>query len=83
MTPEDIGYMFSVLNNRYGIKTVQLTGGEPLLKENLKEIITNLRKHGANIKITTNGYLLRENMWIGEMIDKLNISLHSFNEKKI
>ena len=82
MTPEDIGYMFSVLNNRYGIKTVQLTGGEPLLKENLKEIITNLRKHGANIKITTNGYLLRENMWIGEMIDKLNISLHSFNEKK-
>lgn len=82
MTPEDIEYMYSVLNNRYGIKTVQLTGGEPLLKENLKEIITNLRKHGANIKVTTNGYLLEENMWIGEMIDKLNISIHSFNKEK-
>lgn len=82
MTPEDIGYMFSVLSNRYGIKTVQLTGGEPLLKDNLKEIIENLKRHGANVKVTTNGYLLKENMWIGEMVDKLNISVHSFNEKK-
>lgn len=82
MTPDDIEYMYSVLNNRYGIKTVQLTGGEPLLKENLKEIITNLKKHGANIKVTTNGYLLEDNMWIGEMVDKLNISLHSFDKNK-
>lgn len=82
MTPEDIGYMFSVINNRYGIKTVQLTGGEPLLKDNLKEIIANLKSHGANVKVTTNGYLLKENMWIGEMVDKLNISVHSFNEQK-
>ncbi len=82
LTPEDIGYMFSVLNNRYGIKTVQLTGGEPLLRKDLKDIIINLKKHGANVKVTTNGHLLKENMWIGEMVDKLNISVHSLNEKK-
>lgn len=82
MTPEDIGYLFSVLNNRYGTKTVHLTGGEPLLKDNLKEIIIALKKQGATVKVTTNGYLLKEKMWLGEMIDKLNISLHSFNEAK-
>ena len=82
MTPEDIGYMFSVLNNRYGIKTVQLTGGEPLLKSDLKEIIMNLKSHGANVKVTTNGYLLKENMWIGDMVDKLNVSVYSFDKSK-
>ena len=82
LTPEDIGYMFNVLNNRYGMKTVQLTGGEPLLRNDLKAIITNLKKHGANVKVTTNGYLLKENIWIGEMVDKLNISVHKTNDKR-
>lgn len=82
LTPEDIGYMFNVLSNRYGIKTVQLTGGEPLLKENLKEIIEKLKAQGAIVKLTTNGYFLKENLWIGDMVDKLNISMHSINKTK-
>lgn len=82
LTPEDIGYMFSVLNNRYGIKTVQLTGGEPLLKNDLKDIIKKLKEKGAIVKLTTNGYLLQENMWIGDIVDKLNVSVHSFDEQK-
>lgn len=82
MTPEDISYMYNIFSNRYGIKTVQLTGGEPLLKNNLNEIITKLKEKGAIVKVTTNGYLLNENMWIGEYIDKLNISIHSLKKEK-
>ena len=82
LTPEDITYMYGVLNNRYGITTVQLTGGEPLLKDNLKDIIKGLKDKGAIVKVTTNGYLLKENMWLGNIIDKLNISIHSFEETK-
>ena len=52
------------------------------VSQNLKEIIANLKSQGASVKVTTNGYLLKENMWLVDMIDKLNVSVHSFNESK-
>ena len=82
LTPKDISYMYKTLNKNYGIKTIHLTGGEPLLKKDIKEIIERLKKEDAIIKITTNGFLLKENMWIGKMVDKLNISIHSIKEEK-
>lgn len=82
MTPDDISFLYNILYNRYGIKNVQLTGGEPLLTNNLREIVTALKAKGAIVKITTNGYLLNENMWMGEFIDKLNISVHSLKKEK-
>ena len=78
----DIKYMYKVINENYSINTVHLTGGEPLLKKDLKDIITSLKEEGAIIKITTNGYFLKENLWIGDMVDKINISLHSINKEK-
>lgn len=82
LNSEDIRYLYRVLNKNYSIRKVHLTGGEPLLKKNLKEIVQNLKREGANVKITTNGYLLKSNMWLGELVDKLNISLHSINKEK-
>ena len=82
LNAEDIKYMYKVINENYSINTVHITGGEPLLKKNLKEIITNLKEEGATVKITTNGYFLKENLWIGDIVDKINISLHSINKEK-
>jgi len=82
LKPEDIQHLYRVLNKNYGMQYVHLTGGEPLLKEDIKEIVSRLKKESAIVKITTNGYLLKKNMWLGEMIDKLNISMHSFNKEK-
>lgn len=38
-----------------GVKNVTLTGGEPLLQENIAELITELSKLGLEIEIETNG----------------------------
>lgn len=82
LSPKDIQYMYKVINKKYGISTVHLTGGDPLLKENIKDIILYLKEENANVKITTNGYLLDENMWIGKLIDKINISVYSIDKQQ-
>ncbi|MBE5821487.1 MAG: radical SAM protein [Clostridiales bacterium] len=79
---EDIKYMFKIFNKKYELKEVHLTGGEPLLRKDLKEIITSLKNEGAKVKITTNGYLLKDNMWIGEYVDELILSIHSIDKKE-
>lgn len=38
-----------------GVKNVTLTGGEPLLQENIAELIIDLGKLGAAVEIETNG----------------------------
>lgn len=82
MTATDIGYLYKIFKKKYGIKTVHLTGGEPLLKDNIEAIVDELKKQNATVKLTTNGYLLKENMWIGNKIDKLNVSIHTLDEEK-
>lgn len=40
-----------------GVKNVTLTGGEPLLQENIAELITGLGEDGFKVEIETNGSL--------------------------
>lgn len=42
-----------------GVKAVSLSGGEPLLRYDLPEIIARIRSHGMIANITTNGLLFR------------------------
>lgn len=42
-----------------GVRKLRLTGGEPLLRRNLPELIRRLAPLGAPIALTTNGSLLR------------------------
>lgn len=44
------GYIYGT-----GVKNVTLTGGEPLLQENLHELIDILMEQGNNVEIETNG----------------------------
>lgn len=78
----DIQYMYKIFNKNYEIKKVHISGGEPLLRKDLKDIIMALKNEGAKIKITTNGYLLKENIWIGECVDEIIISVYSMNKKE-
>ena len=68
-----------------GIKKIRLTGGEPLLRKNLPDLIKNLKKiNGIEIvTLTTNGVLLEkfaENL-ISAGIDGINLSLDTLNEE--
>jgi 7-carboxy-7-deazaguanine synthase len=43
--------------NRYGCRNVCITGGEPLLQENINKLINLLKKNLFNVYIETNGSL--------------------------
>ena len=74
--------MASIVENltHYGVKEVRLTGGEPLLHPQFKEIVNELSKCSLEkLSITTNAILLERNLdFLKEHnIMNLNISLDS------
>ncbi len=44
-----------------GLEKVRLTGGEPLLRPDLSDLVSLLSKHKIDLALTTNGSLLRRN----------------------
>lgn len=70
---------------KLNIKKVRLTGGEPLLRDDIVEIIKGIKEIGIEkIYITTNGILLFEKL---EMLKKagltgINISLDSLDQEQ-
>lgn len=74
------------LLSRIGIKKVRLTGGEPLVRENILALIKNINmvKGIKDISLTTNGLLLNEFLpklyRIG--IKRINISCDSLDSEK-
>jgi len=62
-----------------GIKTFKLTGGEPLLRSEIVEIVQRINPHADEISMTTNGSLLAEKAAdLREAgLKRVNVSLHS------
>ncbi len=64
-------------------KTIYLhVKGEPLLHHNFEKILELTKKYNLNVKITTNGTLLKQRLSILQKFDnikQINISLHSEN----
>ncbi|MCL4334558.1 MAG: GTP 3',8-cyclase MoaA [Candidatus Thermoplasmatota archaeon] len=65
---------------RFGVRKVKFTGGEPLLRRDIAEIIRRTRSIIlGDISLTTNGTLLKNKAKILREagLDRINISLHS------
>jgi len=87
LTKEEFAIIFSEINDIFEIKTVHFTGGEPLIRKDIGDLIYRTRKIGGNnldIAITTNGSLLNEK--IDEIsnagISRINVSLHTLNQNQ-
>ncbi|MBU1627447.1 radical SAM protein, partial [bacterium] len=71
---------------KLGIKKIRITGGEPLLRKNVLDLIASIRKieNIEKLAITTNGILLKE--VAAELkrigIDSINISLDSLDRNR-
>ena len=82
---KEIIRIVSIFTN-LGIKKIRLTGGEPLLRPSLENLIRDLLKvqNIESISMTTNGFLLEEN--INQLksagLSSLNISLDTFREER-
>lgn len=82
LTNEDFAYIYEIANKEYGINKVNLTGGDPLLRDDIQDLLIKLKQKNAKITMTTNGYLLDKNIEIGNLLNKLNISVHSLIKEK-
>jgi cyclic pyranopterin phosphate synthase len=58
MTPEEIGKIVGAATE-FGVRKVKLTGGEPLLREDIMDVISAVARPGIEeVSMTTNGTLL-------------------------
>ncbi len=81
MMADEIGRIVSILV-KHDVKTVKITGGEPLLRDDIVEIVRAIKEAGAEeISMVTNGYLLSELAQdLKEAgLDRVNISIHSLD----
>jgi len=77
---EEIVALARFLRERYGLRTVRLTGGEPLLRRRIERLVEMLSDSGVeDIALTTNGQLLPEMAASLRRagIGRINISLDS------
>jgi cyclic pyranopterin phosphate synthase len=70
--------------SKLGIKNVKLTGGEPLLREDIVEIVSRIKPYMEEVSMTTNASKLKEKACkLKEAgLARVNISLHSLNPSK-
>ncbi|MEM0156269.1 MAG: GTP 3',8-cyclase MoaA [Thermoplasmataceae archaeon] len=69
---------------KHGVNKIKFTGGEPLLRRDITEIIARVRKHvNGDISLTTNGVLLvnKARALKESGLDRVNISMHSIDRE--
>jgi len=79
---EEIEAFISHLQKKVSLQKVNLTGGEPLLRQGLPFFIDKLVKKGiSDISLTTNGLLLSQSLdsLVSAGLSRINISLDTLN----
>ena len=62
LTAAEIGELVRVAGERLGFRKIRLTGGEPLLRKDVAEVVRNIvaTREIVEVAMTTNGLLLSE-----------------------
>ena len=85
LTFEEICRITTILANN-GIKEIRLSGGEPLMRKGIEELVTKISNINGieRIGMTTNGYFLEEkgNLLKKAGLDTVTISLHSLKASR-
>ncbi len=67
-----------------GVRSLKFTGGEPLLRKDLADLISQMPQD-LDISLTTNGIFLAEqadDLWREPGLDRVNVSLDSLDQEK-
>ena len=83
LTDEELKYLIDIFGD-IGLKKIRFTGGEPLLRKSIVELVSKAKENKIEkIALTTNGVLLHK--YLDELINaglnEINISLDSLNEE--
>ena len=83
MTALEIVEIAKVFAN-LGIKKIRLTGGEPLVRKDVVEIISELAKLPVELAITTNGILVDKHLslFLDSGLKSINVSLDTLQKNK-
>lgn len=67
-----------------GVKKIRLTGGEPLIRKDAKDIINRISKYPVELTLTTNGLLVDQflNTFHQAGIKSINVSLDTMQKEK-
>ncbi len=82
LEPGEWGFVAKV-GVKLGIVNYKLTGGEPLVRGDIHEIVEEIHSAGGKVSMVTNGSLLK--YYIEKLanagLEQVNISLHSLNSR--
>jgi cyclic pyranopterin phosphate synthase len=80
MTPKEIEKIVQIAN-LVGIEKLKITGGEPLLRKDIVEIVKRSSKHMKEVSMTTNGVLLNKyaKALRSAGLDRVNVSLDAID----
>jgi len=84
LTDEEIIRFISIAH-RHGLRKVRITGGEPLLRKNITQLIAAIKKTGIRqLSLTTNGLTLSKmaEKLKSAGLDRVNISLDTLDAEK-
>jgi cyclic pyranopterin phosphate synthase len=78
MTPKEIRQVVKTASE-FGMKKVKLTGGEPLLRQDIPKIVSEVARYADEVSLTTNGVLLENyaQTLYDAGLKRINISLSS------
>lgn len=84
LTRKEIAEIARIFVGEFGIKKIRLTGGEPLLRPDFDDILSDLGELGVSLALTTNGILLGKHLSQLQQagLKSLNISLDTFDPDK-
>lgn len=80
LSVDDILFLQSVFYKYFNIDRIRLSGGEPLLRKDIIEIVKRLKEQNARVFMTTNGALLEQKKEICQYLEKMNLSVHSLEK---
>ena len=83
LDPDEFARLIRGVHRLTNLKSIRLTGGEPLLYTNLYPLIKNIREIGiSDIRLTTNAFFLKENAakLFDAGITSVNISVDAIDE---
>lgn len=66
-----------------GVQNVVISGGEPLLYENILDLVKFLKKSGFNIVVSTHGRFKQKVFEIAPYCDWISLPIDGFNQKTI
>lgn len=81
---EEIERFARICVNRFGFNGIRLTGGEPLVRAHLPDLVERLAGLGVDIALTTNGATLRLHAaaLVAAGLKRINISLDSLQRER-